>query len=368
MKPAQPNIPEENKTATEEDTPRNAMKPTLNLAGLNGFLFDAITKRITWMEPASLEFGEARGFCEATLNDALRLLSPANQKQILTLIQQTIKYGKAGPIEFGFDETSHILSLSATLVDTGGGRRLVLAMNDGDGEASRGGEAVRGVAPVIRHLVEDSAKAILVVDSFGYIRYANENLYELFQVSDPSFCEGRNIAHIVNRVGKTLTTVVLTTLARRAPAQGSRKFSLCNNDAISLTYSVLPFRVSQGLGGAIFTAERTMEKGVDFAKVFDAMSAAVLLIDTKTRMIAAANSSARKAYSMSEQLREAAPITETLLHPRTYKTLLDQAVTENSSPVQATVYGFDGVPRSKRLRPSLIQIDELKFLLLEAKY
>ncbi|MBL6431712.1 MAG: hypothetical protein HPM95_13390 [Alphaproteobacteria bacterium] len=38
---------------------------------------------------------------------------------------------------------------------------------------------MRGVAPLIRHLVEGSEKAVLVVDSFGYLRYANQALYDL---------------------------------------------------------------------------------------------------------------------------------------------------------------------------------------------
>ncbi len=343
-------------------------EPALSIAGLTFFMVDAQAKQVVWMESSGLDFEGHAGLCEAPLSSALRHLSQGDQRQILSLIQKTITTGSGGPIELGGDDLGRGLTLTATRYEATGGRAFVVAVADPDGDGDAGSAAVRGVAPLIRHLVESSPKSVLVVDSFGYVRYANDNFFDLFNIDDPAFCIGRNISHIPNRIGKTLSQVVLTTLARRAPADGMRRFFLASGDAVSLQFSLVPFRVSAGLGGVVFTAERKSSGDIDYAQIFNATSATLIVVDIKTRMIVAANQAARKAYALTEQLMELAPITETLLHPKTFVALVDQARKGITTPLQATVSGFDGVSNSKRLRASIIQTGDSVHLLIESKH
>lgn len=343
-------------------------RPALTLAGLTFFVVDVQSKQIIWMEPEGLDFDGHAGLQSEPLASAVRLLSQSDQKQILSLIQRCVQKGDGSSVELGGDELGQGLTLTAYRHDAVGGGAFVIVSADAQSSNEATGAVVRGVAPLIRHLVESSPKSVLVVDSFGYIRYANDNFFALFQIEDPKFCIGRNIAHIVNRLGKTLPNVVLTTLARRAPAHSTRRFFLANGDVVSLTFSLLPFRVSAGLGGAVLTAERHTGGDLDFFRVFDMLGSNVLVVDVKTRMIVAANQSARKSLGMTQQMMESAPITETLLHPKTFKTLLEQAQAGGQAPIQATISGFDGVTRSKRLKPALLQQDETYYLVIESKH
>ncbi|MBA5777898.1 PAS domain-containing protein [Stappia sp. F7233] len=351
-----------------DETDAGMQKPALSLAGLTFFVVDAVAKQILWMEPEGLDFEGSAGLHQAPLTSALRLLSQGDQKQILSLIQHAVQKGAGGPIELGGDELGQGLSLTAQRYDVAGGGALVIAAADAQPPVEATGAAVRGVAPLIRHLVESSPRAVLVVDSFGYVRYANDNFFTMFQIDDPKFCIGRNIAHIPARLGKTLPGVILTGLARRAPAQATRRFFLANGDAMSLNFSLMPFRVSAGLGGAVFMAERKTGGDLDFFRVFDAVATNILVVDVKTRMIVAANQAARKSLAMTQQMMESAPVTENLLHPKTLKALIDQAQSGNPAPMQASVSGFDGVTRSKRLRPVLLQQEENFYLVIESKH
>lgn len=76
-----------------------AKEGALSLAGLAFFLVDIQAKRIVWLESGALDFEQRAGLNEAPLSTALRLLSQTDQKQILGLIQNAVKYGEAGPAE-----------------------------------------------------------------------------------------------------------------------------------------------------------------------------------------------------------------------------------------------------------------------------
>lgn len=348
--------------------PRERVDGALSLAGLTFFMVDIQSKRIVWHESETLDFEARAGLVEAPLASALRLLAQGDQKQILALIQQAVKLGTAGPVELGGGDLGAGLTLSASRYQAEGGRTFVVAVANADTTEEASGAAVRGVAPLIRHLVEGSEKAVLVVDSFGYLRYMNESLVSLFHIADASLCIGRNIAHIPNRVGKTLTAAIVTTLARRAPVEGAKRFFLASGDSLTLTFSIVPFRVSSGLGGVVFSAEKVQSNTLDFFQVFNAVHSPMLVVDVKTRMIVAVNAAARKTFAITEQLMEAAPITETMLHPKTFMTLLTHARKGGATPLQATVSGFDGVSRSKRMRVNLLESGSAHYLMIESKH
>jgi PAS domain-containing protein len=342
--------------------------PAMSIAGLSFFMVDIQAKRVVWLEPRSLDFEHRSGLNDASLSTAMRHMAQNDQKQILSLIQHAVKNGSSGPVELGGDDLGAGLSLVAMRYQAEGGRTFVVAVSGSEVEDDANGTAVRGVAPLIRHLVEDSEKAVLVVDSFGYLRYANDALYKLFNIADPSLCIGRNIAHIPNRVGKTLTSVVLTTLARRAPMDGNKRFFLASGDSMTLNFDLIPFRVSAGLGGVVFSASKLKETGIDFQQIFNCVHAPMLVVDIKTRMLISANNAARKTFAVTEQLMESAPITETMLHPKTFLTLIEHARKGGNTPLQATVSGFDGVTRSKRMRATLIDTGTAHYLLIESKH
>ena len=342
--------------------------PAMALAGLGFFMVDIQAKRIVWLESHALDFAAASGLSENSLSSAMRHLAQNDQKQLLNLIQHAVKFGSAGPLELGGDDLGDGLCLIATRYQSEGGRVFVVAVSGVEYEDEANGTAVRGVAPLIRYLVESSERAVLVVDSFGYLRYANQALFDLFQIQDASLCIGRNIAHIPNRVGKTLTSAILTTLARRAPVDGNKRFFLASGDSMTLKYDMIPFQVSAGLGGVVFSADRVNDCVIDFQQVFNLVHSPLLVVDLRSRLLVGANAAARKLFAITEQMMEAAPITETMLHPRTLMSLIDHARKTNNTPMQASVSGFDGITRSKRLRASLLDGGKTQYLLIESKH
>ncbi|ADZ69676.1 PAS domain-containing protein [Polymorphum gilvum] len=345
--------------------------PALRLAGLHFFLADVNAKTLMWLETGSLSFeGTGGRLLAAPFGDAMRLLTPQDQKNILSLIHGAIRKGKAGPLEvgMGLQNGPSGMSLASYRHETDAGQTFVVCYPMLDGSERDVGSIVRGLAPIIRHFVENSNRAVLTIDNYGYIRYASSGFFQTFQIEDPSLCLGRNIAHIPKRVGKTLTSLVLTSLARRANASGRGRFQLPKGDTVNLNYNVMYFRISETIGGVLFSAEPGEGSHTDFARVFDLFSTAALVIDTKTRKIVAANKAARKAYQLTQQVMDDQPVTETLLHPRSYATLLDAAKKGTGVPQSVVVNSLDGVSKNKRLRAVLFEEDEESpKLLLEAK-
>ncbi|NBN63428.1 PAS domain-containing protein [Pannonibacter tanglangensis] len=346
-------------------------QPVLRLAGLLYLIADLTTRRLIWQETGSQTFeGQPARAQEAPLADALRMMPPQTQKNLLAFLQTVLKRGKAGPADVGGDAESGLagVSLYGLRYDAEDGRSFVICHPVGSLADTEGGAVVRGLAPILRHFVENSTKIVLTVDNYGYIRYASPAFLQVFGITDPPLCLGRNIAHIPKRVGKTLALLTLTALSRRAGAAGRGRFQLPGGDSILLNYSVVFFRVSDTVGGVLFSAEPSESGRADFAKVFDIMTAPVLVVCTKTRKILAANKAARKVYKLTQQVMDDTPITETLLHPKSFTVLLEAARKGTVAPQSVVVNSMDGVSKNKRLRALLIEAeDQPPRLVLEGK-
>ena len=345
--------------------------PVLRLSGLLYFIADLSAMRLVWQETGSQTFeGQGGRLQEASFSDAMRLLPPQTQKNLLGFIQTVLRKGKAGPTEIGGDADAGLIgvTLYGLRYDAEGGQPFVICHPVGGIPENEGGAVVRGLAPILKHFVENSTKIVLTVDNYGYIRYASPAFMQVFGITDPALCLGRNIAHIPKRVGKTLALLTLTALTRRAGASGRGRFQLPSGDSILLTYSAVFFRVSDTVGGVLFSAEPGENGRVDIARVFDAMSAPVLVIDTKSRKILSANKAARKIYALTQQIIDDMPVTETLLHPKSFTALLEAARKGVVAPQSVVINSMDGVSKNKRLRALLIEADDAPpRLMLEGK-
>ncbi len=332
--------------------------PALSLAGLQFFIADIANKNILWHEVGSQSFSsEVKDLQQSPSNQALRNLAPEDRKTILRLIQGAIKDGQAGPFDVGGGPDHRIpgIPLVAHRYELSDGRIVAICFPS-IGENENPGQIVLGLAPILQHFVASSNRVVLLVDNFGYVRFVSDGFVKMFQIEDSRLIIGRNIAHIQKRVGRTIVSLALSALTRRASATGRGKFLLASNDAIELTYEAMHFRIGGAVGGVLFSAGR-VGGDVDFLKVFEMCSAPMLVVNAKSRMIVAANKAAMKTYHLTSELMDNKTITESLLHPTNFTSLLNAAKEETEVPMSVPVTLSTGQTKKKRFRAMLIDGD-----------
>lgn len=336
-----------------------AEAPALALAGLQFFIADINRKVILWHEVGSQSFNsEVKDLQEAPSSEALRHLSPEDRKTVLRLIQGALRDGQAGPYDVGGGPDHRIpgVPIVAHRYELPDGRVLAICFPS-IGEDESPGRIVLGLAPILQHFVASTNRIVLLVDNFGYVRFASDGFVKSFQIDDARLILGRNIAHIQKRVGRTIVSLALAALTRRASASGRGKFLLASKDAIELTYEAMHFRIGGTVGGVLFSAGRIGGE-VDFLKVFDRSSAPTLVINIKSHMIIAANKAAMKTYHLTDDVIDNRPITETLLHPSSFTSLLGAAQQDSEVPTSVPVNLLNGQTKRKRFRASLIDGDK----------
>jgi len=348
------------KELTDQDAEENASEqpPALTLAGLQFFIVDVTRKMILWHEVGSQNFhNEVKELQGTSSGQALRNLTPEDRKTILRLVQGAIRDGQAGPFDVGGGPDHRIpgIPIVAHRYKLSDGRMLAICFPS-IGEDENPGRVVLGLAPILQHFVASSNRVVLLVDNFGYVRFASDGFVKTFQIEDARLILGRNIAHIQKRVGKTIVSLALSALTRRASATGRGKFLLASNEAVELTYEAMHFRIGGAVGGVLFSAGR-LGGDVDFLKVFEVCSAPMLVINIKSRMIIAANKAAMKTYHLTNELLDTKAVTETLLHPQSFMTLLETAKQGSEIPVSIPVNLLNGQTKKKRFRASLIDLD-----------
>ncbi|MCV0424324.1 MAG: hypothetical protein K5905_02525 [Roseibium sp.] len=334
-------------------------RPALSLAGLQFFFADISRKTILWHEVGSQSFNsEVKDLQEAPHNEALRHLSPEDRKNILRLVQGAVREGKAGPFDVGGGPDHRIpgVPIVAYRYELPDGRVLAICFPSIGENDDNPGRVVLGLAPILQHFVASSTRVVLLVDNFGYVRFASDGFIKSFQIEDARLILGRNIAHIQNRVGRTIVSLTLAALTRRASATGRGKFLLASNDSLDLNYEAMYFRVGGTVGGVLFSAGH-VGGDVDFANVFDICSAPILVVNTKSRMIIAANKAAMKTYQLTSEVLDSRPITEMLLHPSNYSSLLGAAKQESDVPMSVPVNILNGQTKKKRFKCSLVDTE-----------
>lgn len=344
-------------------------EPALTLAGLQFFIADINRKTILWHESGSQSFdSEIKGLQEAHSAEAFRLLTTEDRKNILRLIQGAIKDGKAGPFDVGGGADHRIpgIPLMAYRHELEDGRMLAICFPSLGEEENNPGNIVRGLAPILQHFVASSNRSVMLVDNFGYVRFASAGFLKNFQIPDEKLILGRNVAHIQKRVGRSLVSLCIAALTRRASATGRAKFLLASSDTLELSYDAMYFRIGASVGGVLFSAGHA-SGDVDFSKVFELCSAPMLVVNTDNRMILAANKAALKSYHLTAEVMDDRPITETLLHPKSYATLLEAAKKKVDVPQSVVVNSLNGMSKKKRLKVALIDTSGTPKLILEAR-
>ncbi|MEP3048340.1 MAG: hypothetical protein ABJL55_23500 [Roseibium sp.] len=342
----------------EEPNAVSGEAPALVLSGLQFFIADISRKMILWHEVGSQNFSsEVKEMQEAPSSEAFRHLATEDRKNILRLIQGAMKDGQAGPFDVGGGPDHRIpgVPIVAHRYELPDGRLLVICFPS-IGEEDNPGRIALGLAPILQHFVASSNRVVLLVDNFGYIRFASDGFVKTFQIDDARLILGRNIAHIQNRVGKTIVSLALASLTRRASATGRGKFLLASNDSMELNYEAMYFRIGGSIGGVLFSAGRP-SGDVDFLKVFEVCSAPILVINAKTRVILAANKAALKSYHLKMENLDSKTITETLLHPKSYTTLLEAASSDSEVPVSVPINLENGQTKKKRVKATLVDTE-----------
>ncbi|CTQ56080.1 hypothetical protein LP7551_04637 [Roseibium album] len=333
--------------------------PALSLSGLQFFIADISGKSILWHEVGSQSFNsEVKDLQHAPSNQALRNLAPEDRKTILHLVQGAIKEGKAGPFDVGGGPDHRIpgVPLVAQRYELPGGRIIAVCFPSIGEDDNNPGRIALGLAPILQHFVSASNRSVLLVDTFGYVRFASNGFLKNFQVEDERLILGRNIAHIQNRVGRTVISLALGALTRRASATGRGKFLLSNNDSLDLNYEAMYFCVGGTVGGVLFSAGRA-GGDVDFSAVFELCSAPMLVVNATSRMIVAANKAAMKSYQLTPEVIDTKQVTDSLFHPDNFTALLAAAKQESEVPISIPVTISNGNTKKKRFKCSLVDED-----------
>lgn len=348
---------------TEQDT------PALILSGLQFFIFDSARKHLMWLESGSQSFSsKVTGLQQAPIVDALRLLTSDDRKTMLRLLKGALQDGKAGPFDVGGGADLRIPGVPLVVYrhDLSDGKQMAIGFPSLGEDDENVGQIVLGLAPILQHFVQNSNRIVLLVDNFGYIRFASEGFLSGFRISDPKMVIGRNVSHVQARIGRTIVSLSLAALTRRANASGKGKFLLANGDSIELSFDAMYFRLGGSVGGVLFSAGRVSGE-VDYSGIFNYCSAAMLVVNLKTRKIMAANAAAMKAYHLTAEVIDTQAITERLLHASSFSTLLEAARSKNEVPQSVVVNSFDGKSKKKRLKAIIIDQDSDPKLLLESR-
>lgn len=340
--------------------------PALSLSGLQFFIADINKKTILWHEVGSQNFdSQVKDLQEASSNDALRHLAPEDKKTILRLVQGAIREGQAGPFDVGGGPDHRIpgIPIVAYRQDLGDGRILAICFPSIGESDDNPGKIALGIAPILQHFVASSSRIVLLVDNFGYVRFASDGFLRSFQIEDVRLILGRNVAHIQNRVGRTIVSLTLAALTRRASATGRGKFLLAASDSIDLKYDAMYFRMGGTVGGVLFSAGH-IGGDVNFAEVFEVCSAPMLVINCETRVIIAANHAAMKTYSLTSESLEDRAVTDSLFDDTDFQSMLGAAKQDSDVPLAVEVTTKSG-KKKKRFKCSLIdsETDEPKLIL-----
>ena len=364
------NMPDATDNTQWPEHNENEDGPALSLAGLQFFIADVSRNTFVWHEIGSQSFeSKVTDLQEASSREALRLLAPQDRKSILQLIQGAIRSGKAGPHDVGGGADHRVpgVPLMAFRYQGEDGKPLVIGFPSIGEEAGNPGQIVLGLAPILQHFVSSSDRIVLLVDNFGYIRFASDGFAKHFKTGDARRVLGRNISHVQQRLGRTIVSLILASLTRRASATGRGNFLLADNSAQELNYDAMYFRIGGTVGGVLFSADLG-GSSLDYARLYDICSASIVVVDTDSRMLLAANKSARKAYHVEGEAVYQRPVTETLLHPKTYAALLDAARRGDDTPQSVVVNSLNGQSKKKRIRASLLDRDTRNpKLVLEAR-
>lgn len=352
----------------ESDAPPKVQgeAPALSLSGLQFFIADINKKTILWHEVGSQNFdSQVKDLQEASSNDALRHLAPEDKKTILRLVQGAIREGQAGPFDVGGGPDHRIpgIPIVAYRHDLGDGRILAICFPSIGESDDNPGKIALGIAPILQHFVASSSRIVLLVDNFGYVRFASDGFLRSFQIEDVRLILGRNVAHIQNRVGRTIVSLTLAALTRRASATGRGKFLLAASDSIDLKYDAMYFRMGGTVGGVLFSAGH-IGGDVNFAEVFEVCSAPMLVINSQSRAIIAANHAAMKTYSLTSESLEDRAVTDSLFDDTDFQSMLGAAKQDSDVPLAVEVTTKTG-KKKKRFKCSLIdgETDEPKLIL-----
>lgn len=357
----------EDQQARVQSQSKEGEAPALSLSGLQFFVADINKKTLLWHEVGSQNFNsEVKELQEAPSNEALRHLSTEDRKTILRLVQGAIREGQAGPFDVGGGPDHRIpgVPIVAHRYELSEGRIIAICFPSIGESDDHPGKIALGLAPILSHFVASSSRIVLLVDNFGYVRFASDGFLKSFQIEDARLILGRNIAHIQNRVGRTIVSLALAALTRRASATGRGKFLIAPGDSIDLKYEAMYFRLGGTVGGVLFSAGH-VGGDVDFAQVFEMCSAPILVVNTKTRMIIAANHAAMKTYSLTPESLDERQITDSLLDAESFQSLMNAAKQESDVPASVSVTTLSGQTKKKRFKCSLIdeEKDEPKLIL-----
>ncbi|WP_430511614.1 hypothetical protein [Pannonibacter phragmitetus] len=182
--------------AAASAVPDDHAGPHLSLTGLWFLIADPSAKRLMWLETGTAQIdGKVAGLKQAALTEALSALAPQTQKNLLNLFNTVIRKGKCGPIDVGTDAESGIAGISLTgwRYDAGDGRQFVICHPSTVAAGGEGGHVVRGLAPILKHFVENSGKIVMTADNFGYVRYASPGFFTLSALTILRFASGATL-------------------------------------------------------------------------------------------------------------------------------------------------------------------------------
>ena len=367
-KPAAP-APGDTPVATHGASAHGAQaSPGLSLRDFRLLIVDPHSGMVIWQSSSGFDFDGTARLRHAPIRQAIRHLSQGDQRQFLELVREVSLTGVAGPRQFGAAGSSVPVLARARRYQSQKSRSFIIIANDLMPAIETSGDIVRGLAPLIKYFVDIVDKAVAVIDNFGYLRFANDLFYEMLGVADPSRLIGRHIHHVEHHVGRTFVRLLGPALEKKRASNGTRRFYCGDRPPAQLSYSLVPFRVSQGMGGMLFVADRKeAEEAIDYEHLFEILPRPSLLVSSTSRIVERANQAARAMFFIPEGNLRNIVLTDTMLHSNSWQQLLRLARANDLGYVRQTISGFDGRSRQYEVRAWFVGKSRNSSLVLECR-
>ncbi len=280
--------------------PNSETSAILSTLGVSYWAYDPIAQELCWQRT---DVTSVRGYRVAkfTIQQALQFYAQPDRKRFMQLISDAVHNGLSSPIQVTMKTEAGTASfeLVAALVSDKKAPLIVGLMKECRANSPSAFE-LPNFLKGLSHVFVSSPAAVLMTDSKGVIRFANQAFLRSFAIKNAKHIIGRDVRTIPNHLGKRLVVSFSDLLENNKEIQGSLQLPQAAGQAQELQFRLHPLELSHPHGGCIFVGEANRQpEGIDATNVLDAVPTPILVADLGSRRIIYANKAGRGELGLS---------------------------------------------------------------------
>jgi PAS domain-containing protein len=299
---------------------------------------------------------------------ALQYYPQPDRTRFMQLISDAVEHGLSAParVTMKTDTGLKTFDLVAARILAKTSPLVVGVMRECPPEADAPVE-LPNILPGISQAFMSASSAVLITDSKGVVRSANQQFLKLFAIKNAQQIVGRDVRTIANHLGKKLTTSFSDMLSGNAPVRGTLKLQNVPGVSIEVLFELYPLALDHVNGGAVFVgevADASMETTA--TEILDTVPTPILVVDLGSRCIKYANKAGRGELGLSAAQIGRERLSDTLLSAtdvRDLSLVLDKVGWDAGRVWQ--VQSHIGLKRHYRIRSCFIGDRELRQVVLE---